>query len=110
VKENVGQCIMRTKRERKATIIPKNLPWGVLLWQLPDGKLFCDQHGNYLSAECFKGDLAAVEKMRLAAAYYGAAQGQTIFMPGRRKISQSEWEDSMEEMIDGKPLHGDIDA
>jgi len=98
---------MRTKR---AQIIPKNLPWGVLLWQLPDGKFFTDQYGNHLSVECFKGDLAAVEKMRLAAAYYGAAEGRTVFAPGRRKISQSEWEDSMEEMLDGKSLHGDIDT
>lgn len=101
---------MRTKRQKKATIIPKDLPWGVLLWRLPDGKIFCDREGNYLSVECFKGDLAAVEKMRLAATYYGAFEGQTVFLAGRRKISQSEWEDSMEEMIDGKPLHGDIDA
>jgi hypothetical protein len=97
---------MRTKR---AQIIPKDLPWGVLLWQLPDGKLFTDQYGNHLSVECFKGDLAAVEKMRFAATYYGAPEGRTVFAAGRRKISQSEWEDSIEEMLDGKPLHGDID-
>ena len=96
------------KRENKSTIVHNNLPWGVLLWRLPEGGFLGDADGNYLSVECFKGDLAAVNNMRAAASHYGYPEGETVFMPGRGKATQSEWEDQFAAMLDGDPIPGDI--
>jgi hypothetical protein len=52
----------------------------------------------------------ALEKMRQAAEYYGIFDGRAAFLPGRRKISQSEYEDQMEAYLDGREIPGDIDA
>ena len=95
-------------RESKTSIVHPNLPYGVLVWMLPDGKFLKNANGEYLSLNAHKGDLMAVKKMRDAAAYYGYPEGQTIFFPGRSQATQSEWEDQMEAMIDGKPIPFDI--
>jgi hypothetical protein len=94
----------------KTTVIPKNLPWGVLVWQDSEGRIVANREGDVLSVECFKGDLKALERMRQAAEYYGIFGGRAAFLPGRRKISQSEYEDQMAEYLDGNPIPGDIDA
>ena len=100
----------KKKRERKSRIIPKNLPWGVLVWQTKSGHVLSNSNGDVLSVECFKGDLNALTKMREAASYYGHGDGRPAFLPGRRKISQSEYEDQMAEYLAGNEIPGDIDA
>jgi hypothetical protein len=97
-------------KQMKTTVIPKNLPWGVLVWQDHEGRIVANKEGDVLSVECFKGDLHALEKMRQAAEYYGIFNGRAAFLPGRRKISQSEYEDQMEAYLDGREIPGDIDA
>lgn len=94
----------------KTTVIPKNLPWGVLVWQDAEGRIVANREGDVLSMQCFKGDLKALEVMREAAEYYGIFGGRAAFLPGRRKISQSEYEDQMAAYLDGQPIPGDIDA
>jgi phage portal protein BeeE len=98
------------KKKNKARVIPKNLPWGVLVWQTKSGHVLSNSNGDVLSVECFKGDLEALRKMREAAAHYGHGDGRAAFLPGRRKISQSEYEDQMADYLDGKEIPGDIDA
>jgi hypothetical protein len=93
---------MSMTSSRKSKIVDSGEPWGVLVWQLPDGKVLGDDQGNILSLEAYRGDLRARQKMRDAAASYGFPEGETLFMPGRRKLTQSEWEDSMAMMRDGK--------
>lgn len=94
-------------REVKSQIVQNNLPKGVLLWQTEKG-FVGDEDGNYLSLECFKGDLMAIKKMREAAAYYGFPEGRAVFLPGRGQCTQSEWEDQMEALINGDELPFDI--
>lgn len=96
------------RREPKTKIVHPNLPYGVLVWRLPDGRFLKNANGEYLSMEARKGDLNAVAKMRDAATYYGYPDGNTIFFPGRQKATQSEWEDAMEALIDGKPIPFDV--
>jgi hypothetical protein len=90
--------------------VPKNLPWGTYVWRNADGTALSDGEGRVLSLDGFKGDLVAIQKMRRAAAHYGSADGDLAFIPGSRKISDSEWEDQMAAFIDGDPIPGDIDA
>lgn len=91
-----------SKKKNKSKIIDSGENWGVLVWMLPDGKVLGNENGDILSLEAYRGDLAAVKKMHEAAAHYGYPEGQTHFMPGRRKLTNSEWEDSMAMMRDGQ--------
>jgi len=90
-------------------VIPKNVQWGVYVWRNADGSALSDSEGRLLSLEGFKGDLAAMKKMRDAAAYYGSADGSLAFMPGHAQVTDSEHDDQMEAFIDGKHIPGDID-
>lgn len=95
---------------QQATTIPKNVVWGVYVWRNADGTALSNSNGEVLSLDGFRGDLAAMNAMREAAAYYGSADGQPAFIPGSGQVSQSEWEDQMEAFIDGRPIPGDIDG
>jgi hypothetical protein len=75
---------------------------GLYVWKLPDGKLLGDADGNYMCVEGRIGDIRLMNAMAKAARSYGFPEGKAVFLPGRRKLSKSEWEDHMERMLDGK--------
>lgn len=93
--------------------IPKNLPYGVLVWETREGHYLADGEGNYLSIEATPLDMEdydrKCQKMGEAAAYYGYAAGRPVFLAGRKKVTHSEYEDQMEAMLDGKDIPGDIE-
>lgn len=77
--------------------------WGICLWKLPDGSYIMDNQGNYLVAGPTKMYTASIEhKMISAARSLGITEGQPFWLPGFRKITDSEWEDQMERLLDGK--------
>lgn len=68
---------------------------GVYIWRMNDGSWLIDGDGNFLSITAFQGDLTAIAKISAAARNIGYSEGQAIFAPGRRKISDSEFEEQM---------------
>lgn len=91
----------------KTKILLNKLPYGVYAWKTPEG-ILSDEDGNILSMEGMKGDLNAIKKMREAAAYYGYPEGEVIFLPGRRKITQSMHEDQWAAYLAGEELPFDV--
>ena len=93
------------------TVIPKQVPYACLFWQLPDGSFLGNQDGEYLSVEVNVFDLKEVKKrsklMEQAAAHYGYPEGRTVCITGRKKVTQSEWEDQMAAMEAGEDIPGD---
>lgn len=80
-----------------------DLDWGVYLWQLPDGTYVQNDNGDYLVVGPCKVDNAtAIRNMTAAAKSLGVKVGKPFFMPGFRRVSQSEWEDQMERLQEGK--------
>lgn len=77
------------------------------MWQCRDGKVLASSDGDVLSMDGFKGDLEAVRKMRDAATSLGYGDGRCAFLPGSRKISQSEYEDQMSAFVEGRPIPND---
>jgi hypothetical protein len=92
--------------------IPKNSYTGVLVWQLPSGGYLGDSDGNYLSIHANVLDIERymiqIAKMEEAARYYGYPDGKAVFLPGRGQVTDSEYEDQMEAMINGEEIPGDI--
>lgn len=101
---------MANMNDSKTKVVHKNLPWGVYVWRCASGRVLSDEDGNVLNMPGFKGDLNAIKQMRTAATYYGEGDGKPAFLPGSRRVSDSEYEDQMEALIEGNDIPGDIDA
>lgn len=97
-------------KKRNTTLIANPSKRGVYLWELPNGTFLGDREGNYLSIDAWIGDLEAISKLRSAAAYWGHPEGKPKFWPGRKKVSQSEYEDQMAAFIEGDEIPGDYDV
>lgn len=84
----------------RAIYIPES-SWGVCVWRLPDGSFLGDGNG-YLSLEGVRGDKRVEDKMKKAASYWlGDNIGEPTWIEGR-KVSNTEWEDQNERLLDGK--------
>lgn len=89
-------------RQRR-TIDEPDLKWGLVMWQLPNGKYIENANGEYLSAgPCLLGNRQAEINITKAARSLGVKEGQPFWLPGFRKITQGEWEDQMQRLLDGK--------
>jgi hypothetical protein len=87
----------------KRVIDEPDMEWGLCLWRLPDGTYIQNDDGDYLSAgPCLIGNKKAEKNMRLAAKQMGVTNGGPFWLPGFRKISNSEHDDQMERLLEGK--------
>src|SRR4051812_20360871 len=75
--------------------------WGLCLWKLPVGGFIANINDEYLCSQGKVGDKMIELKMRAAAKNCGVELGEPFWLPGFRKVSQSEWEDQMAELLDG---------
>lgn len=64
---------------------------GIYVWEI-DGKWVGDDDGNYLSITSKKGNKDRIEALRKAVSHYGIDRGQPLFLAGRRKIDDEEYE------------------
>lgn len=84
----------------KITVVEEH-DWGVYIWETPEGVLVDEQH-RVLNIPAQKDDLRAMAKLQRAAASYGYPEGKAVFKPGRRRVSDSEYDDQMERLTEGK--------
>lgn len=71
----------------------KEVPWGVYVWQTPDGEFLGDGDGNFLLTDvCEEGNRAAIKAITDAARHYGFPEGRAVYWSGRRPISDEEYE------------------
>lgn len=76
--------------------------YGVYVWEMPDGRIVANEEGEYMSIQAKRNDIKAIMALTKAAEYYGCSAGKPKFLQGRRKVSQSEYEDQMERMQEGQ--------
>lgn len=77
--------------------------FGIFVWQKTDGSFVKNSEGEYLCVgPVAKNNQEAVLNLAAAAATCGFPTGKAVYMNGFRKITQSEWEDQMERLMDGK--------
>src|SRR6478752_598453 len=74
-------------------VIEEDFDWGVYVAQLPTGEVIADDDGNFLLVQCKKGDPSMIKQLREAAKYYGFAEIIPRFLPGRRMVSDEEFEE-----------------
>ena len=81
---------MKTRNMRITEV--EEVPYGVYVWQMPNGALVTNEDGDYLCINAVKGDIKKIKALRDAAKYWGIEEGQPMWMSGHRKISQEEYE------------------
>lgn len=89
-------------------------PWsnaGIYVWKKASGKFFTDGEGNALSIESMRGDQTKMKELADAAAYYGEPDGEAVFFPNVRKISDEEYSEQKDRMEQGLiPSANDLGA
>lgn len=65
---------------------------GIYVWEMPDGRWIGDDDGNFLSITSMKGDKQKMDLLASSVASYGIDTGKPVFLAGRRKIDDEEYE------------------
>lgn len=81
---------MDIKNIRKTEVEETRL--GIYVWEMPDGRWIGDDDGNYLSITAFKNDKVKMDMLAREVRNYGIQVGQPLFLSGRRKIDDEEFE------------------
>ena len=71
----------------------EEVPYGMYVWQNPDGDIFADDDGNVMNVFCMKGDREAIRALSEAARYYGAGEGKPVWWSGKRRVTDEELEE-----------------
>jgi hypothetical protein len=65
---------------------------GIYVWEMPDGRWIGDDEGNYLSITSTKGNKSRISLLANEVRSYGISEGGPLFLSGRRKIDDEEFE------------------
>lgn len=74
---------------------------GIYVWELPNGKFLADEQKRVLSISSIYGDVKKMSKITSAAAAYGFPNGKPRFMPGHRKVTDEEYDNQTDRMLNG---------
>jgi hypothetical protein len=91
---------MDIKRKSAKAVYDKRFDrFGVYVWQMPDGSIVTNEGLDPLRVNAEYGD---IKRMKEIADYvrhhFGITEGKAKFLPGRRAISDEEYEIQMERM------------
>lgn len=76
----------------KRATVKEETRLGIYVWEMPDGRWIGDDEGNYLSVTSMKGNKARMDLLANAVRSYGIYEGEPLFLEGRRKIDDEEYE------------------
>lgn len=76
----------------KSAQVEEETRLGIYVWKMPDGRWIGDDEGNYLSITSTKGNKSRINALADAVRSYGITDGEPLFLSGRRKIDDEEFE------------------
>lgn len=65
--------------------------WGLFLWEMPGGRLVCDEDGNYLNVPGNRHDKKKIKIISDEAKSLGLVGGKAVFMAGNRRVTEEEY-------------------
>jgi hypothetical protein len=71
----------------------EEVPYGMYVWECPDGEILGDGDGNIMNVFCMKGDRKAIQALRDAARHYGFPEGRPVWWSGKRRVTDEEYEE-----------------
>ena len=72
-------------------VLDEETTLGIYVWEI-DGKWVGDDEGNFLSITSMKNNKDRIELLRKAVSGYGIDRGSPVFLSGRRKIDDEEFQ------------------
>lgn len=81
--------------------IVEESPFGLYVWQMPDGAWVADDERNFLNISSKKGDLKRIAELTAAARSFGINEGGPVFLSGHTQVSDEEYERQKAAMQDG---------
>ena len=88
---------MKTTRKQ----IVEEVPWGVYVWEMPDGRWIGDDEGNFLNIAAMKGDQKRIQQLKDAVRSYGITEGNPFYLSGHRQVTDEEFEEQKRRMTFG---------
>lgn len=94
--------------DNKGILVPKqvaeypDVAFGVCVWELEKGVYLKNEYGDYFCAQGRVGDRRIEQRMIDAVKSNFDIGGRPAWFPAFRKVTNSEWEDQMERLMDGK--------
>jgi hypothetical protein len=83
-------------------IVDEGIPYGVYIWRI-DGKPVVDEDFNYLVAPARRGDVKAIKRLSdFVHEVLGISEGEAYFEEGVRPISEDQWQDQMDRLVNGE--------
>jgi hypothetical protein len=76
----------------KSSEIVEDTILGIYVWETHDGRWVGDDEGNFLSIASKKGNKANIDALTRVVRSYGIDHGKPLFLAGRRKIDDEEYE------------------
>lgn len=66
---------------------------GLYVWMMPDGRPVGDDAGHFINIQSVKGDRTKIELLERAVRSYGVTEGKAVFLAGRRRVTDDEYEE-----------------
>ncbi len=73
--------------------VVEEVPYGMYVWETPDGEVLGDGDGNVMNVFCMKNDRKAIAVLAEAAKYYGYPDGKPVWWSGKRRVNDEELEE-----------------
>lgn len=86
----------------KPKIVDQGIKYGVYTWRI-NGKPLVNENYEYLVAPARRGDVRAIARLKkYVNEEFGIFEGEAVFEEGARPISQQEWEEQMDRLMNGE--------
>ena len=79
----------------------EEVSYGIYVWNVKDKGILVNEDGDPLRINSMKGDLSKMTNIRKVAANLGFPDGEPLFIPGKRAISEGEYQTQLERQADG---------
>jgi len=90
---------MKLKTTKKQII--EEVPYGIYVWEMPDGRWIGDDEGNFLNIAAMKGDRKRMQILKDTVRSYGITEGQPFYLSGHRQVTDEEYENQKRRMAFG---------
>lgn len=74
------------------------VPYGVYVWFMPDGRVVKDEEGNFLNIPAMRGDKERIGLLVKEARNLGLHEGRPVFVSGQRRVTDEEYEEQLQRM------------
>ena len=100
--KDIGQVMPNQIGKTKISVVEEPFSnYGIYVWQLPSGKIFCDDEGNALSIDSMRDDQSRINLLQKEASWLGQPVGRPLFFANVRKVSDEEYSEQLDRMSQG---------